>query len=102
MRTPSTVIWPIGKLPFKTRSNECLVCPQFQLLHLEVTGSAHDFYAVSLLIQHTALPERSVWRKPRNEPLGDHDRAVVIAIRHQPTVRTAIRALPQWHVLLMT
>src|SRR5579884_3618362 len=50
-------------------------------------------------MQHTALPKRSVWRRPRNEPLEDIDRTILIAIFHQSTVRAAIRAFPQRHGL---
>src|SRR5690242_20345145 len=54
----------------------------------------------ALLMQHTAL--RGVCGpQPGKEPLVDVDRAVVVAIHHQATVLTAIRALPQRHVLLV-
>src|SRR5581483_7341790 len=53
-------------------------------------------------MQHTALSEESVWRKPRNEPLVDIDGTIVITIQHQSTVRTAIRAFPQRHGLLIS
>jgi hypothetical protein len=42
-----------------------------------------------------------VWPKPGKEPLSDVDRAVLIAVHHQPTVPTTIRALVKWHVLLL-
>src|SRR5260370_32245378 len=53
-------------------------------------------------MQHTALI-KSVWPRPGKEPLVDGDRAVLVAVHHQTTVLilAAIRALPQWHILLM-
>ncbi len=53
-----------------------------------------------IFMQHTALL-RSVWRKPRNEPLVDVDRAVLVTVHHQAAVRTAIRSHPERHVLLV-
>src|SRR5713226_2572922 len=40
---------------------------------------------------------------PRKEPLSDVDRAVFVTVHHQATVlvETAIRPLPEWHVLLV-
>ncbi len=53
--------------------------------------------------KYTAGSRLPVWRRPRNEPLVDVDRAVLVAIHHQAAVLilTAIRPLPQWHVLLV-
>lgn len=42
-----------------------------------------------------------MWPKPGNEPLVDVDRAVLIAVHHQTTVRTSIRSFPERHVLLV-
>ena len=44
-----------------------------------------------------------MWRGPRNEPLEDVDRAVLVAVHHQTTVLmlAAIRPLPERHVLLV-
>src|SRR5438874_10664 len=52
--------------------------------------------------QRTQVSSR-VWRKPRNEPLVDVERAVLVAIHHQATVLilAAIRSFPQRHVLLL-
>src|SRR6266446_10437669 len=60
----------------------------------------HLITALSCSTPHSTL---SVWRRPRNEPLVDVNRAVLIAVHHQTTVLmlAAIRALPQWHILLM-
>src|SRR6266851_3378167 len=43
----------------------------------------------------------SVWPRPGKEPLVDVDRAVLITVHHQAAVLTAIRSLPQRHVLLV-
>jgi hypothetical protein len=43
----------------------------------------------------------SVWPRPGKEPLVDVDRAVFVAIHYQAAVRTAIRAYPKWHALLV-
>ena len=40
-----------------------------------------------------------MWPQPGKEPLSDVDRAVLIAIHHEATIPTAIRALPQRHGL---
>src|SRR5260221_11854157 len=55
------------------------------------------------LTKYTAGRHLPVWRRPRNEPLVDVDRAILVAIHHQAAVLilTAIRPLPQWHVLLV-
>ncbi len=52
---------------------------------------------------HRTQVASRVWRKPRNEPLVDVERAVLVAIHHQAAVPVlaAIRPLPQWHVLLV-
>ncbi len=42
-----------------------------------------------------------MWPKPGNEPPVDVDRAILIAVHHQTTVRTAIRSFPEWHILLV-
>ena len=42
-----------------------------------------------------------MWPRPGKEPLVDVDRAILIAVDHQATVLTAIRADPQGHVLLV-
>src|SRR6516225_1274080 len=44
---------------------------------------------------------KSVWRRPRKEPLVDVDRAILVTVHHQAAVLTAIRPLPQRHVLLV-
>ncbi len=54
-----------------------------------------------ITIQHTATQVASrVWPQPGNEPLIDVDRAVLVAVYHQATVRTAIHPFPEGHVLL--
>jgi hypothetical protein len=52
---------------------------------------------------HRTQVASRVWRKPRNEPLVDVERAVLVAIHHQAAVLVlaAIRPLPQRHVLLV-
>jgi hypothetical protein len=59
-----------------------------------------DFLAFTKYTAGSPLP---VWRKPRNEPLVEVDRAVLVAVHHQTTVLmlAAIRSFPQWHILLM-
>ncbi len=56
----------------------------------------------SHLPDSTPHSSRSVWRRPRKEPLVDVDRAIFVAIHHQAAVLvlTAIHPLPQGHVLL--
>ena len=53
--------------------------------------------------KYTADSNIPVWPKPGNEPLVYVDRAILVTIHHQTTVLifTAIRSLPQWHILLM-
>src|SRR5260221_10213164 len=55
------------------------------------------------LTKYTAGRHLPVGRRPRKEPLVDVDRAVLVAIHHHAAVLmlTAIRPLPQWHVLLV-
>ncbi len=48
---------------------------------------------------HRTSASWRVWRKPRNEPFIDVDRAILVAVHDQSTVRTAIGALPQRHRL---
>src|SRR6266700_828627 len=52
------------------------------------------------LLDSTPHSLESVWPQPGKEPLGDVDRAVLIAIHHQAAVLTAIRPYPQRHVFL--
>src|SRR5579859_1998269 len=73
----------------------------FQLRYVDRTGSLHDFYAVLILIQHTALPRGSVWPSPGKEPREDVVRAIVIAVHDESTVLATIRPFPQRHVLEM-
>src|SRR5258707_974949 len=75
--------------------------PQFLLLHLERTGSLHDFYAVLLLMQHTALPRGSVWPSPGKKPRQDVVRAVVVTVHDESAILTTIGPFPQRHVLYM-
>src|SRR6266567_7274476 len=49
----------------------------------------------------TPHPLGSVWPRPGKEPLVNVDRAVLITVHYQTTVLTAIRPLPQGHVLLL-
>jgi len=53
--------------------------------------------------KYTAGSQLPVWRRPRNEPLVEVDRAVLVAVHHQATVLmlAAIRPFPQWHVLFV-
>ena len=72
-----------------------------QLLHLGMTGRLHNVYAVSVLLQHTALPGGSVWPSPGKKPRQDVGRTVFIAVHDESTICTAIRAFPQRHRLQM-
>ncbi len=53
--------------------------------------------------KYTAGSHLPVWRKPRNEPLVEVDRAVLVTVHHQATVLmlTTIRPFPQGHILLV-
>jgi hypothetical protein len=53
--------------------------------------------------KNTAGSQLPVWRKPRNEPLVEVDRAILVTVHHQTTVLmlTAIRPFPQGHILLV-
>src|SRR5215469_7089912 len=83
-----------------TMSNFCFLkrgkmcSPQSSLLHLDRTGSLRDFYAVLILLQHTALLGRSVWPAPGKKPRQYVDRTIFVAVPDESTIHTAIRAFP--------
>ncbi len=54
-----------------------------------------------LCAAHRTRVASRVWRKPRNEPLVDVERAVLVAVHHQTAVLilAAIHPFPQRHVL---
>src|SRR5260221_11013089 len=95
-------------VPGYATSNLCLhlVLPFKTYKHLLNSAwgwstKSFDFYdtAPSCSTPHS----KSVWRGPRNEPLVEVDRAVLVTVHHQATVLmlATIRPLPQWHVLLV-
>src|SRR5260221_5277298 len=84
IRTPDILVF----LPFKTCENVLTAArtPAHRT-------SAHRTSA------HRPAAQRCVWPQPGKEPLKDIHRAVLVAVHHQPTGPTAIRALPQGHRL---
>ena len=83
-------------LPFK-----CFLTPDCYTTRTQaflVKATLHLSHAA-----HRTSDHWRVWRRPRNEPLVEVDRAVLVAVHRQAAVLifATIRSLPQWHVLLM-
>ena len=60
------------------------------------------YYNQASLLQYIARPERRVWPAPGKDPRENVDRAIVVTVHHESTVRTAIRTFPERHGLQIT